>query len=102
MAVAPKSSKMLLWLHNDIIFNLKLNIMMFFFYVFYIYACIFILLDKTTKTWKTNCQYCFTAQDALSPFICQQTKNKIRQCRVALACAVYHDQSYSSWHPWFM
>jgi len=38
---------------------------MFFLFAFYIYTCIFISLDKTIKTWKTNCQYRFTAQDSL-------------------------------------
>jgi len=39
--------------------------MMFFFYEFYIYTCMFILMDKTIKTWKMNCKYRFTAQHSL-------------------------------------
>jgi hypothetical protein len=33
------------------------------------------------------------------PFVCQQIENKIRWCSMALACAVYHDQSHSG-VPW--
>ena len=76
---------------------------MFFFYTFYIYTCVFILMNKKIKTRKMNCKYVSEHRTLyMSPFFCQQINNKIRQCSVALVCTLYHDQSHSSLHALFM